>query len=280
VVDGVAAVVDGHVITRSEVEELLNVQGRTESQASGSDKARALDSLIEEALVAREADRLGIRVTDEDVDRTVESIRARNNLDEEAFQAAVASRRISYTAYLEEVRSQIRRAKVAQRVLRSRMRVGDEALREYYLKNVADFQEPEKVRICHIQLPASEGREKAEAVRQKALAGADFSVLARQVSEGPSAAQGGDMGFLSVKNLSEEVRKAVADLPDGGISPVVEMAGACHIFAVLEKQDGRIPDFEEVRDEIQDLYFKEKEQELYRTWIESLREGARIDRKL
>jgi peptidyl-prolyl cis-trans isomerase SurA len=276
VTDGVAAVVDGYVITRSEVSELVALKRRMGAPSGDEEIAKALDALIENALVKREADRLGISVTDEDVEKAVADIRSRNGLTPEAFQAALAAQGMNYTAYLERVRNEIRRVKLAQQVLRARMKVGDEALREYYLKNVAKYREPDAVRLCHIQLPAPQGRELAERLRRRALAGEDVTELAREVSQGRS----GDIGFMSVQNLSEDVRKAIASVDEGEVSDVVEMDGTCHIFAVLERRDGRVSAFEEVRDEIRDFYFREKEEELYRTWLDTLKAKVRIERKM
>ncbi|MHB8763176.1 MAG: peptidyl-prolyl cis-trans isomerase, partial [Deferrisomatales bacterium] len=258
-VDGVAAVVDKRVITRSEVEALAALGGRLSQgqNPSGDPRARALENLIEKALVEREAERMGVSVTDEDVARAVEDVRRRHNLDPEAFRKAIEAQGLTYPAYLEEVTSQVRRAKVAGRAMRSRMRVGDEALREHYLKNVAEYREAAAVRLQHLQLPAAAGRDAADRAREQ------FS------REG--AAGGDDMGFVAVENLSAEIRAAVEGVPVGGVTPVVLLRDAFHVFRVVERRPGRIPAFEEVRDRIRDSYFEDQEEELYQAWIDSLK---------
>jgi parvulin-like peptidyl-prolyl isomerase len=269
-VDGVAAVVDGHVITRSEVEELVETR-----RLLGGDPAKnteikkeALEDLIEQSLVQEEGDRLGIRVTDDDVATAVSEIRQRNGMDEETFRKALAAQGLDYPQYEREIRTQIRRVKVAGQVLRSRLSVSDEALREYYLRHVADFSEPDQVRLTHVEL--SRDRSAAEALREKIAAGEEMEMRRK----------GSDMGFLSLESLSDEVRRAVRGLSPGGVSPVVEIGDTCHLFIVEEEKGGRIPAYEQVADEVRDRYFRDREDELYRTWIESLKEKARIERKL
>jgi len=279
-VDGVAAVVGGRVITKSEVEELASMSSRSAAAAPGDRTSKALESLIETALVEREAERQGINVTDEELEQAVADVRKRNNMDDRTFREAIASQGMKYDAYLRTLRSQVLKAKVTGRALRSKLKVGDEALREYYLKNVAEFRDPESVRLYHIQISASRGIAAAEAIRARALAGESFSALARQVSEGPGAAKGGDMGYLAVKKLAGEVWDAVSGLPEGGVSHVVAMGGAFHLFYAAEWKGGRIPAFEELRDQIQDRYYKEKEEELYRSWMDSLKEKAGVERML
>lgn len=280
-VECVAVIIDGKVICLTEVEEqeaLLEKLG----EFTGKDaREEALDLLIERTLVESEAERLGLGVTDEDVERAVEEIRLRNGLDDQAFRAALAAQGLPYDKYLEQIRSQILQVKLAGQVLRPQMAVTDQALREFYLKSVADYRERDRVHLLHIQFPVSYGREQAEAVRDRAIAGEDFAALARKISTGPAADRGGDMGMVSVENLSIEVRSAVADVPEGGVSKLMEIrAGEFHLFKVAERRKGRIPSFEEVRDKVQDRYFEDREKELYESWIESLREKARIERKL
>ncbi len=277
VVDGIAAVVNGRVITRSEVAALAAFKERT-GQATGPSEARrsALEDLIERALVQAEAERLGVRVTDEDVERAIREIGRRNGLEPQAVVRALEAQGVSYDEYVEELRAQIRRMKLAGRVLRLRMEVGDEDLREYYLKNVASFREPDAVRLYHLQTAE---RVTAEAARRRVLAGEDFRQVAREVSTGPDARDGGDMGFVPLQNLSPAVRRAVEGLGPGRVSEVVEIRGAYHVFYVAERRKGRVLPFEEVRDRIRERYFEDRQEELYKAWLDSLREKARIEIK-
>lgn len=276
-VDGLAAVVDGRVITRSEVSDSAELARRT-GRAAGETERDVLEGLIERSLVEAESQRLGMEVTDQEVEQAVAEIRGRNGLDPEGFRAALAGQGMEWDHYLAEVRFQILRMKVASRVLRAKLEVGDEALREFYLKNVADFCESDALRLYHIQASGPEGKARAEAVRARLAAGEDPAAVARQLEGQLGGA--GDMGYVLVHNLSEQVRGAVEKIAPGGVSPVVEMQGSCNLFFVADRRGGTVRAFEEVRDQIRDRYFREKEQELYQTWIDSLKQKARIVRKL
>lgn len=270
VVDRVAAVVDDYVITRGEVDEYMAFQ--KDVVGTQLDRAQALDALIENTLVRREAERRGLLPNEEELDAALADIRGRNKLDLEQFVEALRSQGVEYDTYVQQVREQMVRVRVAGRVLRDRIGVDDEALREYYLKNVASYCESPTVRLIHIQVPEEEGRERAEAVRRRVeQAGeVDGVVPESRVS---------DMGYVLVENLTGDVRAALEGLPEGGVSPVVEMRGACNLFYVAERKEGRIRPFEEVRDQLREQYFRDQEEELYRVWIEDLKAEAHIVRK-
>jgi len=276
-VDGLAAVVDDRIITRSEFDQALALAERT-GRASGPEaRAEVLEGLIERALVQREAKRQGLGVADDEVQRAIADIRSRNGLDENAFRSALAGQGMDYEAYLAEVGAQILRLKVAGRALRAKLQVGDEALREFYLRNVAQFCEADSVRLIHIQAGGADARQAAEATRARVLAGETPEAATREAAPSASVA---DMGYVLVNNLSEEVRAALRDTPQGGVSPVVEMRGTCSLFVVADRKGGRVPAFEEVRERVRDRYYEDREEELYRSWIESLKERARIVRKM
>lgn len=271
VVDRVAAVVDAYVVTQGEVDDYLAFQNDIVG-GPPMDRTQAREALIEKALVEREAERRGLIPSDEELESALAGIRDRNKMSEEQFLRALADEGMDFDTYLRQVRDQMVQVKVAGVVVRERMGVGDEALREYYLKNVASYCESPALRLVHIQVPGEQGRERAEELRHR---------VEQAGAPGAVGDQGRltDMGYVLVENLSTDVRSALEGLPVGGVSPVVEMGGSCNLFYVAERKDGRIRPFEEVRDQLRENYFRDKEEELFRLWIEDLKAQARIVRK-
>ncbi|MBI5018490.1 MAG: SurA N-terminal domain-containing protein [Deltaproteobacteria bacterium] len=277
VVDGVAAVVDGQVITRSDVDDLVGTRGPQEGVPGARDRgADALDSLIEKALVEKEAARLGVSVTDEDVENSLGEIRKRNNLDDKGFRSALASQGLDYDVYVRELRAQILRVKLAGLVLRPRIRTDEEAIKEYYLKHVSDFCEPPKVRLGHLQ---AADRQAAEGARARLAAGEAPDAVAKDL---PGSKGYQDMGLLDVGSLSEAVRAAIQGVGPGGVAPVVELDGVCHLFLVAEEKKGGALRYEDLPDDakqvVKNRFFDEQEQDLYRGWIDALKQKAKIER--
>jgi peptidyl-prolyl cis-trans isomerase SurA len=271
-VDRVAAVVDDYVVTQGEVDDYLTFQNNIVGDAP-LDREQALEDLIDKALVEREAERRGLIPGDEELQSALADIRARNKMNEEQFRSALASQGMEYDTYVRQVRDQMVQAKVAGVVVRERIGVGDEALREYYLKNVASYCESPSLRLVHIQVTGEQEQQRAEEVRRR---------VEQAGAPGAAGDQGQirDMGYVLVENLSSDVRSALAGLQVGEVSPVVEMGGACNLFYVADRKEGRIRPFEEVRDQLRERYFRDQEQELFRRWIGDRKAQAHIVRKL
>lgn len=279
-IDGIAAVVNDKAVTISELEKALETNKRFSGGAAEPSKEAALELLIENVLMEEEVQALKIEVSDEEINAAVADVRQRNQLSEEQFRVFILSKGIEFDEYLDEIKSQIKKAKLANRVLRARLRVGDEALKNYYLKNVADYSEPEKIKLSHILFSEDAMPETIKEVQSKISAGENFSDLARKFSNGPTADKGGDMGYVTVEDLSSEIKSAIDGLQNQAITNPIEIGRRIHIFKVEDHLPGKTLTFEEARDKIQDKYFKDVEEELYRGWLESLKANARIERRL
>lgn len=276
IVDGLAAVVDGRVITLGEVAKAANARAKLGGPAADWRK-ESLEGLVENCLIQKEAARLGIAVTDDDVQAAAADIRTRNNLTEEAFREALAAQGLPWPDYLEQLKGQILKVKLASQVLRARLRPDDDDLQEFYLKHAADFCQPDQVRLRHLEVPG--GRETAEGAKRRLEGGENPEAVARDLAGGKGYT---DMGLLEVATLSDTVRGAIRDASAAGVSPVVELGGSCHLFVVSERQTARVPKYDELppdtKERVKGKYFEEKEDELYRAWIDALKSKARIER--
>lgn len=118
------------------------------------------------------------------------------------------------------------------------------------------FAGEEQVRCAHIvqlvpaDAPTDEreaARARIETARQRALGGEDFAELAREYSQSPFAQKGGDLGFLSRGRMRPEFDAVVFTTPAGGITPVFATAYGFNLVKVLERRDGTMPSFDEVK---------------------------------
>lgn len=118
------------------------------------------------------------------------------------------------------------------------------------------FDLPDTVELAVIRLRKADTdadaiQERIRGLREQLLSGADFGSLARRWSEDVGTVEaGGAMGERRVSALSSQVRDLIADLPDGGVSEILDEMDRVSIFKVVARQEGRVIPFDEVRDEL------------------------------
>ena len=126
--------------------------------------------------------------------------------------------------------------------------VTDKEIEEYYKNNTVQFQRPKeaKVRYIAIAIPPGTGTEekanaraRAEAVVKEARAGKDFAQLAKRESNDPTAAKGGEIGWMAAGQMPPPVETAVFTLSKGGVSEPIETPAGFQIFKVEDMREER-----------------------------------------
>ena len=108
------------------------------------------------------------------------------------------------------------------------------------------------------------------------MKGQSFETLAREISEGDSADEGGDWGWLNPAELRPELAKVATTLPARGISEVIETDDDLYILQIAEKQPGTVTPFEDVAKTIERQLRAQQGEQIYSAWTESLRKNAFI----
>jgi peptidyl-prolyl cis-trans isomerase D len=119
----------------------------------------------------------------------------------------------------------------------------EEAMRRYYREHQEDFLQPRQANLDYVLIektpgPADEDSTRAELnlIRERILAGEDFAELAKVYSQGPTAAQGGDLGFFGRGVMDSVFESTAFALATGEISEPVRSAFGWHIIKVEEKK--------------------------------------------
>ena len=169
------------------------------------------------------------------------------------------------------------------------VKVSDEEVAAFYAENPDRFNSDEQVKARHILITVAEdadeaaveaARKKAEAARARAEAGEDFATLAREVSEGPSARQGGELGFFTRQQMVPPFAEAAFALEPGSISGVVKTRFGFHVILVEERRPaGKIP-FDQVSARIAEGLKQQRISEAVGGLLETLNESARIEQVL
>lgn len=251
--DQVVAVVNESVILQSELDARINsIVSRLRSQGTSLPprsvlEERVLEQLITESVQLQMADRVGMRISDNELNETIASIARSNNMTLAQFEAQLAQEGVSYQEAREQIRSEMLTSRVQQRQVGSRVRVTDREV-ENYLKATAGRSrtnaEYELARILiEVENPNDEeemaaARSQIESLRQEIVNGRDFRSVAVAESDASNALEGGNMGWRSEGQLPSLVSDLVPDLAMGEVSPVLENSSGFHLVTVLDKRGG------------------------------------------
>jgi parvulin-like peptidyl-prolyl isomerase len=165
------------------------------------------------------------------------------------------------------------------------IQISDEDVALFYADHPEMFENDAQVHARHIITAAgadadadtvAKARAKAEAARKRALAGEDFAELARELSEGPSAPKGGDLGFFSRDQMVPAFADAAFALEPGQISEVVRSGFGFHVIKVEEKRPAGTLPLDEVSDHLHSLLEQQRTGEEVGKMVEALADTATI----
>lgn len=293
-VDGVVATVDNEAILHSDLVEeagplLASLRRNAASEEQfrqEADKAirEALDQAIERKLLYRQAQLAGMSVTDEQVEDRLNMIRKEYGSDaqfQEMTQEAGAM-----TEFRERLRQQVMALSMArskQTQFEKEAVVSESELRQYFQDHMDQFANQERVKVSRIFLTAGtdpaerqKARAQLEALKDELALGADFAQLAREHSQGPDAANGGEVGWVIRGDLVPELESAAFSLEQGQVSDVIETEFGFSIVKVEEKAAAGTPEYDQVRTQIEPELRKQYAQERYKKWVEELRKRSRV----
>lgn len=279
----VAAKVNGEVIKKSEldaqVEKLKEQYPQMFEGADGEGRLidfqqRLLDNMINAVLIRQAAEDEGIDVTDSDIEKKIEELKAGFKTQEQ-FDQALSQAGMDVATLEEQIRDQLVTEQLIA-TLNEDSKVSGEEIKEYYDKNKAQFAEVAAVHAAHILFDKSD-KATAEKVLAEVKAGGDFAALAKKYSKDPaSAASGGDLGWPTTPYVPE-FQAAAEKLSPGQISALVETQFGWHIIKVVEKREDRQKTLAEVTEQIQQIIVQQRNADAYQTFLDDLREKAEIE---
>jgi peptidyl-prolyl cis-trans isomerase SurA len=300
-VDRVAAVVNRDVIALSEVEKRAAPELARMAQAERDPAKRSelrtriikgsLDALIGEKLMEEQIQELGLGVTDAELEAAMADVRRQNNATEEGqFERLLASEGFTLAAYKDFLRKQMGRMKLVQMRVTPKVKVSEEDLKAAYTQYSKMETGDSEVHARHIlvQVDPSAPAEKVDAARKKAEAlaaearkpGVDFAALAKAKSEGPSAADGGDLGYFKRGVMVPAFERVAFSLNEGEVSEPVRTQFGWHILKVEEKRAVDVAPFEQVKGELEAKLKMQKTEKYVEQYVQELRQKASVEVKM
>ncbi|MDQ6993791.1 MAG: peptidylprolyl isomerase [Mariprofundus sp.] len=249
--DSIAAIVNDEAITCSEVEQdskalllQLRQSGSTFLPPMAELGQRSLDSRIIKRLQQQKAHTLALTISDEELDSAIKNIASSNHLLLDQLKEALKQQGMDYQQYRDNLREQMLSNKLINIAVRSKIKVSEEAIQEYYRKYLAIPKPRREVQIAEIFLslpdePTPEQltkvRTKALSIHQQLLDGKDFSQMVAIYSEAPDRQAKGVMGWFMQGGIAQRFT-AVLEMDIGKISDPIRSPSGFHIIkAVAER---------------------------------------------
>jgi len=288
------ASVNGVAITQAELNREMDMQvdrlARQGRQLTDQQKAQLekdmLESIIEREVLYQQSLKSGIQIKDQTVDDQLATIKKRFPSEQEFSNAL---KRMNLTE--KEVKSQIKRGLAIRRLIDEQVArkivISDADTRAYYDAHPQMFKQPEQVKASHILIKVTPdaddaqkatARKKIEEIQQKLKNGGDFAALAKEYSEGPSGARGGDLGFFRHGQMVKPFENAAFGLEPGQVSDVVTTRFGYHLIKVTEKKPAKTLAYSEVKDKIGERLKQQKIEKQAGEYIDGLKKDAKIEK--
>ena len=293
VVEEIVARVNNQIITRSEFQrskEQTRQEAMQQDPVNG-DKLYAerekdvLRGLIDQQLLLERGKELEI-TADTDLVKRLDEMRKQMNLGSmEELEEAAKAQGVSFEDFKQNMKNQIITQQVISREVGSRMNLTKEDETKYYEQHKSEFAQPEQIRLGEI-LVAVQGddadklaaaKTKAEGVVAEIRKGAKFEDVAKKSSDGPTAAQGGDLGYFKRGVLAKQLEDQTFAMKAGDVSDPVRTRQGYVILRVAEHHEAGIPSFADAEPRVQDAIYMDRIQPALRTYLTHLREDAFID---
>ncbi len=240
----IAAVVNEDVITMFDVQSRLALVITTSGLENNADIQRRLlpqviDILIEERLKVQEARKQKIETHDQEIRDAVTGIEQRNNMPAGGFRNMLAERGIDMSALYNQIEADIAWGKVVRETMRSEVNVAPEEVNAVLDRARSNQGKPEYL-VAEIALPVTSPaqetvmRDMAGRLVEQIRGGTPFPQLAQQFSQSPTAAQGGDLGWVVKGDMEPELDDAISRLQPNQVSDPLRSATGYHILLLRE----------------------------------------------
>jgi len=285
------AVVNGFVITRAKLDkevhrtqQRFSIMGKSVPDSQLSEfRKQTLERLIDSELLYQESQNTGIKVDKAALDEKFK----KRFPDEAKLKKILSGMNMSESALKSEWLRGMAIREFIDREFVSKVKVTEKETKAYYENNPNLFKQSEQVRARHILIKVDskvndseklKARKTLETIREKLQKGEDFSTLAKEYSQCPSSAKGGDLGFFGQGKMVKPFEEAAFALKPGQVSDIVETTFGYHLIKLVEKKPESTIPFEKVRNKIEQHLKNEKVQQEVASHLAKLKQEAKVER--
>jgi peptidyl-prolyl cis-trans isomerase SurA len=296
-VQDIIARVNDQIITRAdfdraltEVDQEARQHGATTLQEISEAHKDLLRNLIDQQLWLSKGKELGV-TGDTELVKRLNDIRKQYHLDTlEDLEKSAKDQGVSFEDFKANIRNGIITQEVMRQEIGASIRFTPGEAERYYEQHKQDYSQPESVTLSEVLIstgangtsdPAKVAAAKAKAddLEVRLHAGGDFVQLAKSFSDGPTAAQGGELGQYQRGALPKALEDKAFPLKTGEVTePILTRQGYIILKMVQHVQGGARP-FKEVEPQVEDAFYMSRMEPAIRAYLTKMREDSFIDIK-
>lgn len=250
--DRIVAVVNEDVIMKSELEnKIYTINEKMKEQGANTPpesilKRQVLNNLIQNRIQLQLATRIGIKVNDENLNRTISNIAAESQVTLEQFREILEKDGYNYEQFREDIRNEIALTQLRKRQVTNRIIVSEKEIDNFLTNDNSQSIFQTEMRLSHILFSLSDTatedeitqtEQMASKVRDELLTGADFAKIASTVSDGGNAKAGGDLGWRKIDDIPTLFTDYIPDMKVGDISELIRSPSGFHIIKISDLKD-------------------------------------------
>ncbi len=251
-------------------------------------KKDVLENLIGRELLYQTSQKHGIKVDEAAINTQLAMLKKRFPSEAE-FDNFLSKNNLSEAAMRAQLERNIALKEFVDKQFVQKVTISDKESKAFYESNPDLFKQPEQVQASHILIKIDpkadasqkdEARKKIEKIQKRLQKDEDFAALAKEFSQCPSNAKGGDLGYFQRGQMVPPFEQVAFALKPGEVSDIVETKFGYHLIKVIDKKaETRIP-YKDVKDKLEQHLKQEKVQKEVTLYVEKLKEKAKVERFL
>ena len=288
------AVVNGSVITRtdfdaemSRIHQQFRSMGQPLSDIRLSEiKKEVLENLIGRELLYQASREKEIKIDESVVNEQLAALKKRFP-NEAEFNNALSKINLSEASMKSQLKRNAAIKELVDKEFAQKITISDKESKAHYASNPNLFKQPEQVQARHILIKIdskadvsqkTEAHKKIENIQKRLQKGEDFAALAKEFSQCPSNAKGGDLGYFGRGQMVPPFEQAAFALKTGAISDIVETGFGYHLIKVMDKKSESTIPYKDIKERLEQRLKQEKIQKEITLYVEQLKEKAKVER--
>ncbi|MFH1726988.1 MAG: peptidylprolyl isomerase [Pseudomonadota bacterium] len=292
--NSIYAIVNSHLISKVDVDSELNILLKKDSsfiEKVNTDEGKSkwiktiINRIADDLIVSDEAKKIGLDASDKDIDYTINNIMKSNNISKDQLVVFLGQEGKSYEKYRREIKLQVEKYKLTNKIIRPKVSITDIDLEDYYKKNYLNENKRQLVKFQSIfiskkERDASEIKKRIETIKKavKQSDVNDFEKLVLKFSDSDNVASTkGILKGIKLDELAPSFKDAFQKMNIGELSGLIEAKNGYYFAKLLDIYSEATEPFEEVKETISNVLMQERMEKRFNMWLQEVRAKSHID---